>query len=64
MKKMKPLTNEQQKSYEDKHAKNKNYRKVRDHCHCTGVYKVAAHSICDLNDSVPKEIAIVFLQWI
>ena len=29
-------------------AKDKNYRKVRDHCHFTGKYRVAAHSIRDL----------------
>ena len=48
-KKMKLLTKEQQKSYEsakmycickekleDKYAKDKKYRKVRDHCHYAG----------------------------
>ena len=37
----------------------KNY-KVRDHCHCTGKYRVAAHNICNLQYKVPKGIPIVF----
>ena len=41
-------------------AKNKNYRKVRDHCHYTGKYRSAAHSICNLKFNVPNEIPIVF----
>ena len=60
-KKMKLLTNEQQKSYqnvkmcyiskknfEDKHAKDKKCRKIRDYCHYTGEYGGAAHRICNL----------------
>ena len=27
--------------------KDKNYRKVRDHCHYTGEYRSAAHSMCN-----------------
>ena len=59
-KKRKPLTNEQQKSYKDaeicciykekfenRHAKDKAYGKGRDHCHYTGEYRGAAHSICN-----------------
>ena len=37
----------------------KNY-KVRDHCHCTGKYRGAAHNICNLRYKVPKEIPVVF----
>ena len=37
----------------------KNY-KVRDHCHYTGIYRGAAHNICNLRWKVPKEIPIVF----
>ena len=70
---MKLLTNKQQKSnenakicyvckekFEDSHAKDKKYHKVRDHCHYTGEYIGAAHSICNLKFSVPKEIHLIF----
>ena len=54
---MKLLTKKQKKSYEiakifickekfeDKYAKDKKYRKVRDYCHYTGECRGAAHSI-------------------
>ena len=66
---MLPLTKEELKSQEDakvcyicgkrilkKLSKSMNYGKVRDHCHYTGKYRVAAHSICNLKFNVPKEI--------
>ena len=40
--------------------KDKNHRKVKDHCHHTGYYKGAAHNICNLKHSVPKKLSIVF----
>ena len=65
-------TNKQQKShqnakicytctekFEDKHDDDKIYCKFRDHCHYPGKYS-AAHTICNLTYSVPKEITIVF----
>ena len=41
-----------------KNKKFKIYQKVRDHSHYTGIFRGAAHSICNLNCKVPKEIPI------
>ena len=38
----------------------KNNNKKRDHCHYTGKYRGAAHSICNLRYKIPKEIPAVF----
>ena len=35
-------------------------QKVRDHCHYTGKYRGAAHSICHLRYKISKEIPVVF----
>ena len=75
-KEMIPLTGKNTKSYEkqkvcyickkefstDEKEKNafKLYHKVRDHCHYTGKFRGAAHSICNLRYKTPKEISIVF----
>ena len=40
--------------------KDKKYRKVRDHCHYTGEYRGAGHSIYNLKYSLPKKIPIAF----
>ena len=40
--------------------KTKKYCKVRDHCHYTGEYRGAAHSMCNLKYSVPERIHLVF----
>ena len=37
-----------------------NNRKVRDHCHYTGLYRGAAHNSCNLEYKIPKHIPIVF----
>ena len=39
---------------------NKNYFKVKDHCHSTGMYRGAVHSICNLRYKTSKEIPVVF----
>ena len=75
-KEMIPLTDKENKFYEkqkvcyiwkkefctDENDKNafKLYHKVRDHCHYTGKFRGAAHSICNLRYKTPKEIPIVF----
>ena len=48
------------KRFLKKSANDKNYRKVRDHCHETGKYRGAAHSICNLKITMPNEISAVF----
>ena len=70
---MKLLTEEQQESnenakicyickekFENKYSKDKKQCKVKDHCHYTGEYRGAAHSICNLKYYVPKNIPIAF----
>ena len=71
-----PLTNEEKESYEnqqichicerefctdnDNEEEFKKMQKVRDHCHYTGKYRGAAHSICSLRYKIKKEIPVVF----
>ena len=38
----------------------KKMRKVRDHCHYTGKYRGAAHSKCNLEYAIVKEIPVLF----
>ena len=70
-KEMIPLTDKENKSYEKQKVcyickkdfstdNDKNSHKVRDHCHCTGKCRGAAHSICNLRYKTPKEIPVVF----
>ena len=35
-------------------------RKVRDHCHYSGIYRGAAHSLCNLQYEIPSYIPVVF----
>ena len=37
-----------------------NYKKVRDHCHLTGKFRGAAHSICNLKYRLPKFYPVIF----
>ena len=68
LKKMKLLIKEQQKTFqntklcyickekiEDKHATDKKYHKVRDHCHYAAGYRGATCSIRNLKYSVLKK---------
>ena len=65
------LTKEEKESYENQQLchmcdkefctnKNKEMRKVRDHCHYTGKYRGAAHSKYNLNYKIVKEIPVLF----
>ena len=45
---------------EDKYANNKKFRIIRDNCHYTDEYAVAAHSICNLKYNIPKEVTVIF----
>ena len=63
------LTNEEKEPYENQKicyicekefCTDKNNKKVRDHCHYTGKYRGAAHSICNLRYKIPREIPVVF----
>ena len=71
MKPMDPLTEEEKESYKNQKLchickkefctnNNKEMRKVRDHCHYTGKYRGAAHSKCNLNYKIVKEIPVLF----
>ena len=70
-KEMIPLTDKRSKSYKKQKVcyiykkgfstddDNKKYHKVRDHCHYTGKYGGAGHSICNLRYKIPKEISAI-----
>ena len=71
-KKMLQLTIKELKSHEDaekyyicriklfRKLRDKNYYKVTDRCHYTGIYRGAGHSICNLKFNVPNETPVVF----
>ena len=64
---MEPLTKSQIKKYK-RSTKCHNWfkpfskkkRKVRDHCHYSGLYRGAAHSSCNLQYKIPSYIPVVF----
>ena len=45
-------------SYKWKKKIIKLYKKIRDHCHFTGKFRGATHSICNLHYKVPQEIPV------
>ena len=71
-KKMIPLTKEKKKIHREQKVcyickkrfstddDNKEYFKVKDHCHYTGKYRSAAHDICNLRCRIPKGIPVIF----
>ena len=46
--------------HDKENEKYRKYCKVKDHCHYTGKYRDAAHSKCNLQYKVPKQIPGVF----
>ena len=71
MKPMDLLTEEEKESYENQELchicdkdfctdNNKEMRKVTDHCHYTEKYRGAAHSKCNLEYKIVKEIPVLF----
>ena len=72
MKPMDPLTEDEKESYENQKLchiceqefctdnNDKEMGKVRDHCHYTGKYRSGAHSKCNLNYKIIKEIPAFF----
>ena len=43
-----------------KESNDRKNKKVRDHCHCTSLYRGAAHNNCNLKYPIPDHILIVF----
>ena len=48
------------KEFYHKFSNDKNYCKVKDHCHFTGKYERAPQNICNLKNGISKEIRVVF----
>ena len=46
--------------FAQKLSKDKNHRKVTDHCDLFGKYSGPAHSVCSLIFNVPNEILVIF----
>ena len=48
------------KTFVRKYTNDKYYRNVWDHCHYIGKCKSASYSICNLKNSIPQEIGLIF----
>ena len=46
--------------FEDKYAKDKKFRKARDHCHDTGKYRGAAPGLCNYHKRVSRKTIYMF----
>ncbi|CAH1099545.1 unnamed protein product [Psylliodes chrysocephalus] len=64
---MQPLTQEEQDAYDTatichicEKPFNSTNKKVRDHCHLSGIYRNAAHNSCNLNYKQPNFIPVFF----
>ena len=44
---------------DDENEDDENFKKVKDHCHYTGKFRGAAHSICNLRYKVPDNLPII-----
>jgi hypothetical protein len=62
-----PLTEQQKSEFKNAmicHICNQDFTisdlKVKDHDHLTGIYRGAAHSVCNLNYQIPEEIPVLF----
>ena len=51
-----------QKIFYKKYFNDRSYRKVIDHCHYTGKYRVPGHSICNLKFNVSSEISVAYIM--
>ena len=67
MKKMAPLTDEENEFYENRKFCYKckkrfsiNNKKSKRYCHFTGQYRGAAHNKCNMNYKISKNIPVVF----
>ena len=41
---------------------NKEYHKVRDHCHFTGKHRGTTHNVCNLRYNEPKKFHLFFIM--
>ena len=59
------MTREYEEIYNNSHicwicTQELNTDKVKDHCHVTGKFRVAAHNKCNLKLRIPRKLPIIF----